>query len=122
MRYSDNIKFPEDLGSVIKDINRLERTMEKLNLDKDLSFNEIRKKVEGLKKDQYITKNMIKTLEGSIYPPHFIIQRIKELSPRDPDFKILLVSLRSACFRTSTMWKQSNTDVFDFLHSYKEIK
>ena len=63
---------------------------------------------------------MLESLKREIYPPHYIIDKIKGMNPRNEDFDRLVNGLRSACFRTSMMWKESNIDIFDFLQRYKK--
>lgn len=88
---------------------------------KDLPYREVERLLKEKRDDQYLPHNMIEALEYSTYPPQYVIQKIKEMNnPRDPVFLKLVNELRKACFRTSWMWKESNMEIFDFLHRYKE--
>jgi len=110
MSYKQAIDFTKILNNYLKIKNNMKK--EELNI----SFEEVGVLLEEKCRDQYLTSNMISDLRYSTYPPQHIIKRIKEMSKKHPDFSNLVSELKKACFRTSSMWKQSNMDIFDFIH------
>ena len=113
MRYKQSVDYEDIINSYFAIKNKVKDDIS------SISFQELETFLEDKRKDQYIPDNMITALNYSTYPPQYIIKRIKEMSPRDPIFKILVGELRKACFKTSMMWKQSNMDIFDFLERSK---
>lgn len=114
MSYKQSVDYEDIINKYFGIKNNVEDNIS------DLSFKELGVFLEEKRKDQYIPENMVISLQYSTYPPQYIIKRIKEMSPRDPVFKNLIKELKKACFRTSMMWKQSNTGIFDFLERYKD--
>ena len=93
------------------------------SLDIELELSRVFKDLDMIIRDQYSADTMIKVIKEELYPPRYIYDRLKQISDRrDKVFKRVLPVFREKCFNSSGMWSQSNTDIFDFMHRYKDIK
>lgn len=103
--------------NLLEDIQYLSKRLNMCSIDHD--FTGIENQISNLAEEQYSLSNMLRALRNETYPPHHIIHRIKYMDQRDSSFPILLEALRHACFNTSSMWKQSNMGIFDWLEVNK---
>lgn len=109
------IKSEEDY--LLEHVTSVEVKLRKLKIPYPKEeFDHIKSDIQDIIDKQYTTEVMIYNLRNELYPPQYIIQKIRFMNPRHDDFELLVDELRKACFKTSPMWKQSNMGIFDFLH------